>query len=361
MKKALLTAAVLAASTGAVQAQSNVTVYGLIDAGIVSEHGGKAGSLNKLSGGVGSSSRLGFRGTEELGSGLAAVFVLETGFKTDTGEVDTAGSLFNRQAFVGLKSANLGTVTVGRQYTPWYTTLSQVADPFAAGLAGSAKNLFPAAGVNTRTSNTVLYATPNFSGVSAEAAYSVGEQAGDSTAGRQFGLAVGYANGPLNARLAYNSRNSDVAAAGTTAAVSRDLGTNILLAVNYNFGIAKAYFAYGKDKGFNSAVLPNSTAYTTAAVAPSIDSNEVLIGATAQVGSAGTLIASYIRKDDKQQFNRDANQWAVGYSYALSKRTSTYASYAKIKNKNGASYTVGNSSEAGSGDKALNVGLRHSF
>jgi predicted porin len=72
-------------------------------------------------------------------------------------------------------------------------------------------------------------------------------------------------------------------------------------------------------------------------------------------------MASFIRKNDKEVANRDADQWAIGYSYALSKRTSTYVAYAKIKNKNGAGYTVGNNTEAGSGDKAFNLGLKHSF
>lgn len=72
-------------------------------------------------------------------------------------------------------------------------------------------------------------------------------------------------------------------------------------------------------------------------------------------------MASYIKTNDKGIANADADQWALGYSYALSKRTSTYASYAKIKNKNGAGYTVGNNSNVGTGDKAFNVGVRHSF
>jgi predicted porin len=72
-------------------------------------------------------------------------------------------------------------------------------------------------------------------------------------------------------------------------------------------------------------------------------------------------MASYIRKNDKTVNNQDADQWALGYSYAMSKRTNMYVAYAKIKNKNGAGYTVGNNNEAGSGDKAFNAGIRHSF
>ena len=360
MKKLTLAAMVVACFAASAHAQSNVSVYGIVDAGIVSERGGKAGSVTKLTSGIGSQSRLGFRGTEDLGDGLAAVFVLETGVKIDTGELDTAGSIFNRQAFVGLKSKDLGGLTLGRQYTPWYNALGQVADPFGGGYAGSAKNLFPAGGSHTRTSNTILYATPSFSGFSAEASYSLGEQAGDNTAGRQIGAVLAYSAGLLNVRAAYTSLNSDVAAAGTTPRVSHDNGNNFLIAANYNFTVVKAFLAYGKDKGFNSAPLPNATAFTATAVAPSIDSNDLLIGATAPIGTAGTLMASYIRKDDKT-FNQDADQWALGYSHALSNRTSAYVAYAKIKNKNGASYTVGNNNEVGSGNSAFNLGMKHAF
>jgi GBP family porin len=160
-----------------------------------------------------------------------------------------------------------------------------------------------------------------------------------------MGLSVGYANGPLTARAAYNSRNNDTT---TPTVVNAGMGHNTLLAVNYDFKVAKAFFAYGRDKGqFGSP--------------KQVDSNEILVGATAPVGAAGTLMASFIRKNDKLVSNQDADQWAVGYSHALSKRTSTYVAYAKIKNKNGATYTVGNNSEVGTGDKAFNVGVKHSF
>lgn len=348
MKKSIISIAILGAMSNVAFAQSNVTIYGIVDAGIVSERGGKAGSVTKVTSGVGSASRLGFKGTEDLGGGLNAVFVLESGIKADTGESDVAGSIANRQSYVGLKSATAGSLTLGRQYTPYYNTLSQVADPFAAGLAGSAKNLFPVAGNNTRTSNAVVYATPSLNGFTGEASYAVGEQSGDNSASRQMGLSVGYANGPLTARAAYNSRNNDTTA---PTVVNTGMGHNALLAVNYDFKVAKAFFAYGRDKGVFGSTLPSKE----------VDSNEILVGATAPIGAAGTLMASFIRKNDKLVSNQDADQWAVGYSHALSKRTSTYVAYAKIKNKNGALYTVGNNTEPGSGDKAFNVGVKHSF
>ncbi len=366
MKKSLAAIAVLAAFSGIASAQSAVTIYGIADAGIVNERGGKNGSVTKLTNGVGSTSRLGFRGTEDLGSGLSANFVLEAGVKLDTGEGDSA--LFGRQAYVGLKSNDLGAVTLGRQYTPYYLTYA-VADPFGAGYAGTAKNLFPSVGSNTRTSNTIVYTSPSFSGFSGEVAYSLGEQAGSNKAGRQFGAAFAYANGPLNARIAYNNKNTDVTAATAAAATppglpSRpDLSRNTLLAANYNFGVAKAFLGFGIDKGPRSADLPNtSNPYGAVTNLPraSLDSREMLVGVSMPFG-ASTVLASFIRKDDRTSFNQDADQWALGYTYDMSKRTKLYSSIARIKNKNNAGYTVGNNSEVGSGNKAVNLGVRHSF
>jgi len=363
VKKLTLVAMIIGGFAAQAQAQSNVTIYGLVDAGLVSERGGAAGSVTKVTSGIGGQSRLGFRGTEDLGNGLSAIFTLETGLKVDDGSLDNANSaLFNRQSFVGLKSKDAGTLTIGRQYTMLYNAMSQVADPFGAGYAGSIKNLFPAAGANTRTSNALVYSTPVMEGFSADGLYSLGEQAGSSTAGRQFGFGLNYANGPLNARLVYNNRNNDTAAVGATPAKLQDSGRNTLFAINYDFQVVKAFFAYGADKGVNSAALPVANAYGYA-VAPkaSVDSNDLLIGVQVPVAPSGTIMASYIRKNDKTVNNQDADQWALGYLYSLSKRTGMYVAYAKIKNKNGAGYTVGNNNEAGSGDKAFNVGIRHAF
>lgn len=356
MYKRLLGAAAVSCVAAGAHAQSNVSIYGIVDAGVVAERGGVAGSVNKVTSGVGSASRLGFKGTEDLGGGLKALFILESGIKVDTGESDVAGSIANRQALVGLSSDQYGMLTFGRQKTTMYKALGEVGDPFGLGYAGSSKNLFPLAGPNTRTSNTIAYATPSYQGLSGEVTYALGEQADNQSAGRQYGAAISYSNGDLNARLVYNNRNSDSA-----PAVKHDLGHNVLLVANYDFKVVKAFFAYGVDKGFNSAVLPVVNAYGYKdAPKPTTDSHDLLIGATIPVGERGTIMTSYIRKDDKQ-WDQDANQLGFGYSYAWSRRTSTYVAYAKIHNKNGAGYTVGNDSEAGSGDSAFNLGIRHSF
>ena len=364
LNKNVILTAILLGMTGVAAAQTNVTIYGIIDAGFVGERGGVT-SNNKITSGAASASRLGFKGSEDLGGGTSAIFTLESGVKVDTGELDATNTLFNRQAFVGLKTVN-GTVTLGRQYTPYHNALTQVGDPFGTGYAGGSKNLFPDSGTNVRTSNTVLYTSPVIAGFTADVAYAFGEQAGNNDAGRQFGGSIGYANGPLNVRVAYNNKNTDTIAAGTVAApvpaVSRSIGHNTLVVANYDFGLLRAYASASFDKGDGSAPLGNSANPYGSRVAPvaSLEGNEFLIGLSAPVLS-GTVLASVQHKNDKGNLNQDATGWGVAYLYPLSKRTNVYGAYGSINNKNGAGYTVANNTEAGTGDKAFNLGVRHSF
>lgn len=349
MKKSLLAFAVLAAFAGTAAAQSNVTVYGLIDGGIEHQSGGAAGSVTKLTSGVQNASRIGFKGVEDLGGGMSALFTLENGFALDTGATLQGGALFGRQAFVGLKS-NFGTVTMGRQYTPIFTSLCGVIDPFSCGLAGNAANLMSQGGAaatatGPRTTNALKYAAPVMSGVMAEFTYGFGEVAGDNSALRTLGGQVGYTSGPLILRLAHNQVGN--AAATATAKVTT-------LGAKYDFGVAAVHFAYAVNKG----VLAGNTNVVQA------DTRDALVGVSVPFG-ASTFLASYIRKSDQTAAGNDASQFALGYTYALSKRTNLYTSFAHIDNtvaNNAAGfYTAGNATDAGSGKRSVNVGVRHTF
>ena len=352
MNKTILAAAALALAAGAAQAQTSVTIYGIMDAGLLRESGGAAGSVTKVGSGIGSASRIGFRGTEDLGGGMTALFTLENGTRIDTGEIDPAGTIFNRQALVGLKS-EAGAIALGRQYTPYHNTLVKVIDPFSTGYAGTAKNLFPHFGANIRTSNTITYASPVVGGVDLELAHAAGEQA-DSSTNRQVGAAVGYAKGPLTLRVAYNNRHSTVGSANVT-------GRNLLLGANYAFKRVKLHAGYGIDRGPGSAPLGNNNnPYGGVRPTPSTDGREVLLGLSAPVG-AGTLLFSAMHKDDRTAFDQDASSWGIGYLHSLSKRTGLYAAYAHINNRNGAGFTVANNTEAGTGNTGYNLGVRHTF
>ena len=124
MKKSLVALAVLSAFAGIASAQTSVTVYGIVDAGVTREDSGLR-TFNRLDSGNQSTSRLGFKGTEDLGGGLSAQFLLEQGFSLDNGAVqDSARTAFNRQAYIGL-TGNFGQVRLGRQKTVMYDLFIQ--------------------------------------------------------------------------------------------------------------------------------------------------------------------------------------------------------------------------------------------
>lgn len=353
MKKSLILLAALGAIAGAASAQSNVTVYGLADMGIDRQTGGTAGSITKASSGIQSGSRIGFKGNEDLGGGLSAFFVLEGGIGLDTGASLQGGLLFGRQAFVGLKNA-LGAVTLGRQYTAINNSVCTDIDPFQCSLAGHAFNMLSAGGTPTnggngsRTNNSIKYTSPSALGLNGELTYGFGEVAGNASYARTIGGSIGYAAGPLSVKLAHNSVNN--ATATQTAKVT-------VLGGKYNFGIAAVNLGY----------VVNKNAYTGNSNVPMADSREVIVGGTVPVG-AGTFIVSFIKNLDKSGMGNDANQAAVAYTYALSKRSNLYTSYGRTHNSKlntvgnaGGFFTVGNASDGGSGDRSLNAGIRHIF
>jgi predicted porin len=337
MKKTLLTLAVLGtvSTVGTAAAQTNVSIYGIVDAGLVRESGGPAGSLLKLTSGIANGSRIGLRGVEDLGGGLSAFFTLENGFNADTGTLGQGGLLFGRQAFAGLEGA-WGNLRLGRQYTP-IDTLAGTTDPFGIGTAGRLTNVF-AAGYVSRVNNMVRYGTPLVNGFSGDLSWGLGETPGNSAANRYVGVSAGYAAGPLYVRLAFQESNNPAA---------NGSARNSALGVTYNFGPATAHFAWGCNK-------------TDAGGAVLLDTVDAMLGISVPTTS-GKLLASYTRRDDRSALNRDAAQFGLGYLHFLSKRTTLYTALGRIDNRNGAAYTVGGAIETGSGDRAWNLGLRHLF
>jgi predicted porin len=330
MKTPMIAAATLLTLSGMTHAQTSVSIYGIVDAGLVRESGGPDGNVTALGGGVASGSRLGFRGKEDLGGGLSANFLLENGFNSDNGTLGQGGLLFGRQMYVGL-SGDFGAVRMGRQYSPYYLALRDVADPFAAGLAGRAGNIMA---TNTRVNNMINYVTPKFGGFFADIAYGLGEVAGDAQKNRTIGAAIGYEQGPAAIKLAHHQLNN---------ATATDRTKNTLLAARYKFSLAEGSIGYAINKGLGAA-----------------DSRDFILGVSVPFGS-NRLLGSYIRHDDRTATNRDAHQWAIGYFYGLSKRTDLYVAYARISNDNGADFKVGNATDTGTGNKAFNLGVRHTF
>ncbi len=341
MKKSLLALAVLGAFAGTAFAQTNVTVYGLVDAGLTFQGGGANGSETKLATGVQSGNRLGFKGTEDLGGGLKANFQLESGFTIDDGVSGQGGRLFGRQAWVGL-SGGFGAVGLGRQYTPLFIAVDSI-DPFGTGLAGATTNLMYVGGV--RANNAITYSTPAMGGFSANLLYGLGEVAGDNAANRNLGISVGYANGPVSAVLAYESQAD---------ATNTNKNKATFLGGTYDFGVAKLHAAYETEK------LDIAGA----------DFRDYMLGVSAPLG-AGTIMASYIQKKDRVDgSDAGGKQFAIGYTYALSKRTNLYTSFAQINNDSAGQNTVCDATNCGGpttapnpgeNSRAFNVGIRHKF
>jgi GBP family porin len=351
MNKPLLAAALCVACSAPALAQSNVTIYGVVDIGVATVGGATAsshaptaalpafnGNNTKLQSGILQGSRLGLRGVEDLGGGLSAVFTLESGILADTGGSDQSGLLFGRQAFVGLKSATLGAITVGRQYGPQYLAWKLI-EPMDDGFAGTASNLIPTNG--KRVNNAVKYTTPNLRGLVADVLYGMGEVAGNAAASRDIGASLTYSAGPLVLRAGYNSLNN---------ASASDKSTNYVFGGSYDFQLLKAIAIYGSNKGQGAT-----------------DNRDLLLGVSVPFG-ASTVLASVMRKDDKSAANQDARQLALTYTYDLSKRTIVYASAAKVSNDNGAGYHTASATlplagqtGARAGTREFNVGLRHAF
>ncbi len=339
---------------------SSVKVYGVLDAGAVSEHDCRDGNCpsTKISPGVSTGSIIGFSGREDLGNNTSAVFTLEAGIRNDTGQSDQNGRLFGSQAYVGLAN-RWGAVTVGRQYDVGYETLAEVADPFRGGMAGTATNLM--GNGSKRSDNTIKFRSGVVNGFVASAVYSFGESVFSTARNRAYGAMIGYQGGPFTLRAAHQKKNNYLQGVGSTAPI--DLSSrNSLVAANLHLGqAATVYAAYAVNRGVGSSPWDQDNPYGALVLAsPSTRSNDALAGVSYAAGAA-TYMLSYIRKDDRTLANQDANQVAVGMTYSMSRRTAFYAAYAKIKDHNGANYTVGNFSEPGKGRSAINVGLRHAF
>ena len=338
MNKSLI-AVLLSACASTAAAQSALNMYGVLDSGLVLEGGGKNGSVTKVSGGAAAGSRLGFRGSEDLGGGLAANFVLEAGINVDDGTLNAGGGLFGRQAFVGL-SGPIGALTMGRQYSLIYLAVNEVADPFRTGSAGRANNVLQMAG--TRINNAVRYTSPALNGFNVNLQYAAGEVAGREQAGRHLDAELAYLRGPLAGRLIYSTYNDAPASA---AAALNSTRTSSAMA-SYQFGAVKLHAGYAANKNDIN-----------------MDSRDAIAGLT-YINGANRYTSSVIHHNDRTRVNADVDQYAVGAYHALSKRTELYLIFATMRRKNAAAeaaFFVGNASDAGSGNRGTNIGLKHSF
>ncbi|WP_224078825.1 porin [Cupriavidus laharis] len=355
MKKALLAMTVAAASAapGLVNAQtaSNVTLYGIVDAGVevinnVAGSGGAQGTVTRLNSGNLSGSRWGLRGTEDLGGGLKGIFVLESGFDIDTGLSGQGSRLFGRQAYVGLQ-ADIGALTLGRQQNALYDLFGAY-DPMGVGPRYSLNTVDSA--FNNRADNAIKY-TGKFGGLTATAFYSFGrdnngEVPGSPKAGRNFGGGLAYAAGAFSIGAAYDQYQGGTVALEDRSARRAAIGT----AVTIGDGKVFAGYRWLKDDGTGSAT------------AAPVRSNVYWAGAQYRFTPAFLLTGAAYYTDTH---NSDADPWMLVLSadYSLSKRTDVYLNVGFAKNKSGSSLGLNGVGTVvpGENQTGATVGLRHRF
>lgn len=356
---------------GMASSPSSLTLYGLVDTSLAfaSNAGGR---VRRMDSGHMNGSRLGFKGSEDLGGGLRANFLLEMGFNSDAGTLGqnqgAGAKSFGRGSVVGL-SGPLGEIRLGRTVVAIGSEVQAVGDAFGLGGGGNLQGIQPAPG---RVNNTIWYQTPSFGGFLAKMSYSPGETTvtsdgtGRFKAGASTAMSVFYAGRGLSAAIGY-STYKQLADASTLRWFHS--------AAAYDFGVAKVFGSY--------ATFRNPGIATTPATQAAADNNLMFAGfplvgyysgqndRSGSIGiavpfGASTVLAQVVRVDDRGPLNRDATQFGIAYIYALSKRTSLYADFGRVRNRNGAAYTVtGATTQAGLGSsgnsRATHLGVRVAF
>jgi predicted porin len=393
MKKSLLVLAVAAAVPVLAQAQTNVTLYGRVDASVGSEtRGNGAGSAVSLLSGVQSSNRWGVRGSEDLGGGLKAIFNLEGGFDADVGRgfaqasqatgvsnlsggvalgstatsANTSGGLdFRRRSVVGLEGG-FGTLVFGRDYDPLFRVLL-ASDTLGLGHYNNVHTIFTT-GYGVRIDNGLHYVTPSLGGFVVRAAYgfserfnsSLGTAAVTQTAttaaaaavggynkatDRAISLAAEYAAGPLYVGFGYRANS---ASSGNNLSLLHGTNKYTALGARYNFGA----FAINAGLGRNDPFGANN------------NTKAIWVGGDVQAGP-GRLHLQVGRIDPDGAGK--ASSIGVTYNYPLSKRTNAYATFGQVKNNASTAYSLTTSSTfvsaggANADPRGIAFGVGHNF
>ncbi|MFZ6773475.1 porin [Undibacterium sp. SXout7W] len=349
MKKLVSVASLLCLASAA-QAQSNVTIYGLLDANITYNNNADANKGNqfKLNSGGMNTSRFGFRGTEDLGNGLKAIMQLEGGILLDTGASD--GDIFGRQANVGLQG-DFGRVVAGRSYSTTYDFILPY-DPMgyapqyswatSAGATGSRKD-----GMLTTVSNLVKYQYDG-KGYKLGASYGFGEVAGDTSGNAKYILAGSVFDGSWAAVVTYEQNNSAPVTGG-----NYDQAKVWHLAGTYDLGSTKLFAGY---RNFKKTLATGSADQR---------SDLYWIGANYNLTPQWTLTGVYYAQDIKNVApgaDADPSLLALRAKYALSKRTDLYvaAGFAKASNNKLTGVSRDDAGFANSQNSAT-VGIQHRF
>ncbi|WP_426173010.1 porin [Massilia sp. TWR1-2-2] len=446
MKTKFIAAAIATCFALPVMAQSSVTVYGIADAGLMKQ----SGQTLRVVSGIADGSRIGFRGTEDIGGGYKAIFNLEARVELDTGSqkptllsdeqglyltrgmgagfstvltplgatggalsagllqqirsglqvrgsaaVNPEGAIFDRTAMVGLITPG-GAILLGRMYTPGYEVFA-AADVFESGTAGTWGGItggaagFTSLGADIRSQKSIQYRIVTPTGIGASLMYG----------GKQSGY-LGRYNKFMGAAVTYKANNLDVGLAHNRGYDQSDRVSLVTTTVggSYTMDAFKFFAGYHDQRNRNSVLLADYTAAYNGAIAPGVAAQLAPLGAATatalgnglrnvfltniarnsqvdaasyQVGlhyrvGAGRVMASVAHQNDRTASDSDANLYAIGYDYNLSKRTDIYSVVAMIKNRNEAQYIPGAAGSPGGftktpGDttRGVQVGIRHRF
>ncbi|VVE76799.1 porin [Pandoraea captiosa] len=385
MKKSLLALGVLGAFAGAAHAQSSVTLYGIIDAGLqyVSKTGGNlAGTGNtsknfQFANGNLQGSRWGLKGAEDLGGGLKAIFVLENGFNLGSGTLGQNGRMFGRQAYVGLSSATAGTLTIGRQYD----SVVDFVGPYASGSQWSTfagAHPFDNDNLNNsfRVNNSVKYTTVNYNGFSAGGMYGFSNSANNGSTGsgfannRAYSFGLGYANGPVSFGAGYlylgspASNASGVINNGGDATTPMTLGGAV---ASDKAWIASAGGSYAFGPATVGLVYAHSVYQYIGGGSWKFDNAELnakyMLTPALQLGASYTYTWSTLNLTGSS-VSPKYHQVNLGVDYFLSKRTDTYLvglwQHANNDAPGGASLN-GLGFSNSTNQFAVTAGIRHKF
>lgn len=331
-------------------AQSNVSMYGLLDMGInqISNVGGN--SLTELRSGNMMASRWGIRGSEDLGGGVKAAFTLEAGVNVDTGSAGAADTFWNRQSWLGVSKQGVGELRMGRQLSVMndafgaYGTSTYLGTQTAAlegsGSSGSAAAQYNSMVGGTRLNNVVKFTSADMGGLKVRAMVGFGEKEGSNKAKRIESLGLTYQRGAIEGSVVYHLSRCE-ASSGCNDDQVIGLGANYTFAGNVRVGAIAT-----QQKNALNVAGNHANTYAVLALIPV---------------RQWTLMASYQKLDDKSVRDQDINQLNLGVKYALSKRTDVYSIFSLQKVGNGGKAGMFSKTSSDSRQSQLNVGVRHSF
>lgn len=320
---------------GAAAAQSNVTLYGMVDSAVTYVNNQNGASNVYLRQGNLYASKWGLRGREDLGGGTAAIFDVQAGFDLNTGAAASAGQLFNRQAFVGLQDNKFGTATIGRQYTPYYQFVGPLTGSnLLTGATGAHPGDIDGLDTTIRINNSIVYTTPTYAGLQASVMYAFGGQAGSTGKGSTISAALRYDNGPVSVGAGYLRLNNAATTTGFDSASTGSFGTSVLnqgyvsaralqqwaAAANYSFGnfILGANVSHVAYLPGSRSIFTDSAIFNTVGVLGVYKLTPVFdVGA----GYSYTAATSANGVTDSARYH----QFSLREYYRLSKRTVLYA------------------------------------